>query len=92
MARGIGHIFCNPEVIPQSLAISGRSVSFVLSFSGPIVIGRSSRDDACVPGSPLSIGLTYVLINFFAGVLHYFINPRMLGQMPAYAVRDAAIS
>jgi peptide/nickel transport system permease protein len=37
----------------------------------------SNRDYALVQGCLLSIGLTYVLVNFFTDVVYHWINPRM---------------
>lgn len=39
----------------------------------------SNRDYALVQGCLLSIGLTYVLVNFFTDVVYRWINPRMRG-------------
>ena len=37
----------------------------------------SNRDYALVQGCLLSIGLTYVLVNFFTDVVYRWVNPRM---------------
>jgi peptide/nickel transport system permease protein len=39
----------------------------------------SNRDYALVQGCLLSIGLTYVLVNFFTDVVYRWVNPRMRG-------------
>jgi peptide/nickel transport system permease protein len=37
----------------------------------------SNRDYALVQGCLLSIGLTYVMVNFFTDVVFRWVNPRM---------------
>jgi peptide/nickel transport system permease protein len=44
-----------------------------------VVSAISNRDYALVQGCLLSIGLTYVLVNFLTDLIYHWVNPRMRG-------------
>jgi len=72
---------CEPETVNYELLVAGALVTETI-FSWP-KLGRltvsaiSNRDYALVQGCLLSIGLTYVLANFFTDVVYRWVNPRM---------------